>query len=229
MRLTAWAMLFILGANAGCQSGMSVEALNPFASRDRVSIATPTERADSIRALAEQSTGTDTPEQQAIVADLVAQLRDEHDPLIRETMLVTLSEFNTPLAAEAVLAGLSDTDPFVRRTCCRVLGENPSEEGAIKLTSVLREDSDFDVRVAAARALGAAPGGQQVLVAALEDRDPAMQYVGVTAMKELTGKDLGGDVSAYIALAKGETHAPSVQEEPQVNVANRLTGWIPFF
>jgi hypothetical protein len=52
-----------------------------------------------------------------------------------------------------------------------------------------------------------------------------MQLVGVEAMRNATGKDYGGDVAAYVALARGET--PS-QREPTA-VAGRLSDWVPFF
>jgi hypothetical protein len=61
-------------------------------------------------------------------------------------------------------------------------------------------------------------------VVALDDRDPAMQYVGVQSMKALTGKDYGGDVAAWRELAGGGS--PPLPPPP--SLAERLRGWSPF-
>ena len=208
--------------------GLVLARLNPFASQERTSFERPKERMLAIREVANQSTGTDTADQRTVVDGLVQQLQGENDPMLREAMYQTIAKFKVPKAQQTVTAGLQDRDPYVRITCCQLLGEYSDPAATTELAQVLREEADFDVRVAAARALGSAQGGREVLVAALQDRDPAMQYVGAQAMKEISGQDFGGNVAAYVALAEGKRpEAPP--EEPSVEVANRLPSWIPFF
>ena len=62
----------------------------------------------------------------------------------------------------------------------------------------------------AAKALGGmkSPEAIQALTVALEDRDPAMQYVGVQSMKSITGKDYGPSVEAWRHVAAGQTPPP---------------------
>ncbi|MGL4512822.1 MAG: HEAT repeat domain-containing protein [Lacipirellulaceae bacterium] len=206
---------------AGCHGGKLW--LNPWHRPDRTTLVTPAKQAAEIRALATRSTGEDTPEQQEVVTGLVRTLQEEQDPLLREVTLQTVAKFNTPLARQALLAGLNDADPSVRVACCELLGQRPGAEVTPQLARVAQEDSEFDVRVAAVRALGSATddAARAALVTVLEDNDPAMQMVGVEAMKKRTGRDLGGDVSAYLALAKGEEPAPTTR------VAER--DWLPFF
>lgn len=230
MRLTICLGLLCLPtlvALVGCQTG-GMASLNPFHKPERTTFLRPAERIEAIRTIAGRSTGQDTPEQQAIVEELVASLAKEDDPLIRETILRTASYFKTPLASRALLAGLSDKNAHVREVSCRMLGANPTEGAAEALARVAQGDESFDVRIAAATSLGQVGARKEQLLPILEDADPAMQLVGVEAMRKTTGQDLGGDVAAYRALARGETPASIAPKEP-VEVANRLPDWVPFF
>lgn len=209
---------------AGCHGGKLW--LNPWHRPDQTTLVVPAQEARAIRAIAKQANGQDTPEQQAVVTELVRKLQAEQDPLLREAMLNTISAFNTRLSRQAILAGLNDADSAVRVSCCQLLSQRPGAEVTPQLARVAAEDSDFDVRVAAVRALGSATddAARQALVAVLEDNDPAMQLVGIEAMKKRTGRDLGGDVAAYLALAKGEEPPVAASAEVASNKS-----WLPFF
>lgn len=221
-------LVIALGVLPGCRSGGGLAALNPFYKPERTTYVRPAERIEGIRQIASQSNGQDTPEQQAIVQGLVTALAKEDDPLIRETILRTASTFNTPLSSKAMLAGLSDADPNVRQTSCKLLAAKPTEGAADALARLAQADESFDVRVAAAKSLGSVGARKEQLLPVLEDPDPAMQLVGVEAMRKATGKNLGGDVAAYRALARGEAPASVAPKEPTA-VANRLPDWVPFF
>lgn len=210
----------------GCQSGPRLGGLNPFHRSERTTFVTPAEKAQQIRAYADRATGQDTPEQQALVQELVAKLAAENDPLLRQAILETVARFETPLAGKAMLAGLSDDSEFVREASCRLLEQHPTPGATEALAARAHGDDSLDVRIAAARAMGPNGADRQQLLRLLEDRNPAMQLVGVDAMRKATGQDFGGDVAAYIALARGETPAP---REDRVEVANRLPDWVPFF
>ena len=74
--------------------------------------------------------------------------------------------------------------------------------------------------MAAVEALGNVkdPTAVAALTVALDDRDPAMQFVGVQSMKSITGKDYGGDVAVWRQVAAGQ----SVPEPPAPSIAERL-------
>lgn len=218
-------LLAVTTVAIGCQTGPRLAGLNPFYRPERTSFETPAQRIDSIRLVARKSTRKDTPEQQAIVRELITKLPNESDPLIRQVVLETAAEFKTPLASKALLVGLSDESPHVREASCRLLAAAPISGAAEALSKLVQGDDSFDVRVAAAKALGRNGGTRQQLLPVLEDPNPAMQLAGVEAMRSITGQDLGGDVSAYRALARGD--APST--ERSTKVANRLPDWVPFF
>ncbi|TWT87449.1 hypothetical protein Mal64_29880 [Pseudobythopirellula maris] len=230
-----------LGLAAGCQflpgGGPS---WRPFGGPQLTSYQTPGKRVEEVRTIAAQADGTNSPGQQGAVADLVKRLPNEPDPLVREEVLVSLAKFNVPLARQAVLAGLSDDDHYVRNKCCQLAAEAKDPQAVTALARVAAEDSEFDVRVAAVNALGGfnTPAAQRALIPVLEDRDPAMQFAGVKAMRLQTGRDLGGDVSAYLALAKQSVDgaapagaapggAPPVATEPPTAVASK-PWWRPF-
>lgn len=220
--------LAILAAVAmtGCMSnGPRMAGLNPFYKPELTSFVVPAKRIVEIRKVAEKSTGEDTPDQQTIVQDLVKPLEKETDPLVRQATLETAAKFNTTLAGKSLIAGLSDASPQVREASCRLLAKRPTAGAVEQLMGVVKQDESFDCRVAAAQALEPNGAKPEQFLALLEDPNPAMQLVGVEAMRSATGKDYGGDVAAYAALARGETPAA---KEP-TSVASRVSEWVPFF
>ena len=227
MRLTLYAAPIIpLLLFAGCQSGFSLSG-GPFAKKERTSYQTPKVRMENAIAVGRQATGQDTPEQQQMVVDLARQIQTEPDPLVRAEIISAAGKFNTPLAAQVLSAGLQDTDALVRKSCCEAIGKRGDATQSAALAEVIRSDNDLDVQIEAVRALGnlKSPETATALIAALEADDPAIQYAGVQSMKRATGQDLGGDVRAYLAFAKGE--APPVTEQKSA-VASRLGRFLPF-
>lgn len=200
-------LLGLAGVTAlGCQSGSRL-----LGTKDVTTYQTPALRADAARAVAAQATGADTPDQQELVNGLARKIQTESDPLVREAIVGALASFPLPLAEQVLAAGLQDDDAGVRQASCRALGVRRSPSVVPALARVAEHDEDFDTRVAAATALGqiASPESIKSLAVALEDKNPAMQYAGVQAMQAATGRDLGGDVEAYAALARGDASPPT--------------------
>lgn len=221
-------LVLLIVALAGCQSGpLAGLAWSPFPQKDRTTYETPKLRMEAAMAIGEQATGEDTPDQQQHVVDLARRIQAEPDPLVRESVLSATARFQTPLASQVLVAALADTDPLVRRRACRLLGRRGDPTAVPALAKLIRTDKDLDVQIEATRALGgiASPETNAALVAALEAQDPALQFAGVTAMKQCTGRDFGGDVKACLAYARGET--PPAAEPPSA-VASRVERWLPF-
>ena len=130
------------------------------------------------------------------------------------------------MAQQVLEAGLADEDAAVRVACCEALGRRGEAASIKSLANSLRTDEDIDVRLAAADALGKtkSPAAIQSLVTALDDRDPALQYAGVQAMKSITGEDYGPDVQTWRHVAMGGTPPP--RETP--SLAERLRSVPPF-
>ncbi|MFV2067543.1 MAG: HEAT repeat domain-containing protein, partial [Pirellulales bacterium] len=153
-------------------------------------------------------------------------LRNETDPLVRERIIHTLAELNTPAAAALLRAGLNDADPDVRIACCKGVGGHRDTESLTALTEVLRHDEDIDVRLAATRTLGAFrdPAAVSAMAIALEDRDPALQYRAVQSLRQMTGLDYGNDVTRWLEIAQRGELPP----HPPVSVVERLRRLSPF-
>jgi HEAT repeat protein len=214
---TRWPLaLALTAALAGCQS-LSWPQMWPFPERELTTYHTPAMRVDALEQFAMRSTGVDSPEQRQITDQLARQMQVEPDPLVRLAVVRAIAEYRTPMAVQVLEAGLADEDKSVRVACCQGLGRRAEATSIGKLENALRTDGDMDVRIAAAEALGniKSPQAIQALVVALDDRDPALQYVGVQSMKSITGEDYGPDVQAWRQMALGgnpPAYVPSLAE-----------------
>jgi len=206
-------------AVAGCTSSFAYRGW-PMPEHDRTSFHTPKMRLDAIKQFAARADGTDSTEQREYVDQLARQIQIEPDPLVREAIVRATGEFRTPLAYQILEAGLKDESDMVRLASCESLGDRQESRAVPGLAAIVRDDENKDVRLAATEALGKIkdPSAVSALAIALDDRDPALQYVGVQSMKSVTGKDYGGDVAAWRQVAAGQTPP----EPPAPSIAERL-------
>jgi hypothetical protein len=216
-----------LAALCGCQTyERHRPTFWPFPEHKLTSYHTPSMRVDAVHEFTMRSKGVDTPEQRQITDQLARQIQVEPDPLVRQAIVQAVAAYRTPMAEQVLEAGLSDDNAAVRVSCCKAIGKRADAAAVPTLAATIHSDKDVDVRLAATDALGKikSPESIKALGAALDDRDPAMQYVAVQAMKQATGKDYGPDVQAYRQVAAGGAlppeHAPSV--------AQRVLGMSPF-
>jgi hypothetical protein len=215
-----------LATQVGCTTIPSWAARWPIIEEDRTTYRTPHLRADAVRAFAERADGTDSQEQRDLTDQLARQIQIEPDPLVREAIVQTIAAFRTPLAQQVLQAGLHDNDVGVRVACCQLLGERGDPAAVESLAAVLKADDSKDVRLAAAEALGGirSPNAVRALSVALEDRDPALQFVGIKSAQSISGQDFGGDVEAWRQFARGDS--PQVRQEP-TSLAERLGRMLP--
>lgn len=216
---TALIICVTLVAAAGCTSG-------PFAQKERTSIITPAMRIAAIREGTARARNADATEQTKAVDELVTQIRTERDPIVRKAIQESVAEYDVAMARQVLIAGLNDDDLDVRLTCCHCLGSRGEPEAVPALRKILESDGTLDVRLAAADALGKinTPESIEALSLAVKDRDPALQYAGVEALKNISGKDLGNDVKAWQQF----TEQPAPVAQPEVSVADRLRQYSPF-
>ncbi|MCG8449577.1 MAG: HEAT repeat domain-containing protein [Pirellulales bacterium] len=198
----------------------------PFAERERTSIITPGMRMATVREIGARAQDADSAQQQQTCEQLARQIQTEPDPLVRQEIQNTVAKFSSPLAERMLLAGLSDDDLDVRLTCCHRLAERGNPAAIGPLRQALQSDPELDVRLAAIDALGKIPSTETVaaLGIAVKDRDPAVQYAGVQALKAASGEDFGNDVARWQQYVAGETPQP----KPDVSVAERVKQWSPF-
>ena len=202
---------------AGCTS-----ITPPWRERERTSVITPRMRIAAIQEIGARAADADADEQQQLSDQLATQIQTEPDPLVRREIQEAIGKLSTPLAQDVLIAGLQDDDLDVRLTSCEGLGRRDDPSVIAALRVALETDSQLDVRLAAIDALGQIKSPQSVaaLAVAVNERDPALQYAGVEALKAVSGQDLGNDVSAWRQYA--------ASEQPEISVAERPQGWSPF-
>lgn len=218
-RLPALLLCAALAASAaGC-------SMWPFRDNERVSIITPGMRAASIREMGSRADDATEAEQLAMCEELAQQIRTEPDPIVRRAIQETVAEFDVPLASAMLIAGLNDDDRDVRMTCCRLLGARQDPAAIGPLGRIVGADPNAEVRMAAVNALGQFkdPAAVQALAAAIKDRDPALQFAGVRAMKRSSGENLGNDVEAWRQYAASLPGAAAPGAGAEVNVAQQPT------
>lgn len=226
-RFLPWMFACWMVALSGCHSFLGYHGW-PYKEPDRTTFHTPALRIDTIRQLAGQANGTDSEQQRELTDQLARQIQIEPDPLVRTAIIGAVAEFRTPLAPQILEAGLNDDHRTVRVACCQAIGRRADNAAVASLSRALRDDKEIDVRLAAAEALGSirTPESTAALVIALDDRDPALQYVGVQSLKAITGRDYGGDVAAWRQVAAGGTPPTTAPDVP--SIAERLRKAAPF-
>ncbi len=145
----------------------------------------------------------ETPEQKAeAVRTLVEVLEKHKEPMASRAVIVsTLGMLGDPAARDVVVAAVSDPEPLIRVEACRALGKVGRPEDATVLARVMATDTLMDARIAAIDGLGDLkaddPRIQRVLVASLENDDPATRYASLKALRKITNKDYGVEAVAW--------------------------------
>jgi HEAT repeat protein len=198
----------------GCRSRGLSPLANPWPFRrdssDEVpGVRAPAERIATLRKMRQKAGWAKPEEQQRLSTELAAAYEGEEDPLIRVEIVRAIGRCSTPAAASVLRSALDDSDAGVRQVACKAWGRRGGPEAAAELTRILSSDVDKDVRLTAAVALGETgdPNAVAALGEVLAERDPAMQYVAVKSLREVTGEDLGNDVSRWREYVQRE--APS--------------------
>ena len=187
---------------------------------DAVGITTPAQRLANMQQLAEKADKQSPAEKERITGDLAKQIQEEQDPMIRRNIVLALGHYDTPSATAVLQAAMADADAGVRITACEAWGRRGGQEAAERLTNLLASDTNLDVRLAAARAIGQTheKGAIPALSETLSDGDPAIQFEVCQAMKAISGKNYGTNLELWRAYARGE----SPTEPPGPSIAQRV-------
>jgi HEAT repeat protein len=107
-------------------------------------------------------------------------------------------------AVDVLGRALRDSDAAVRAEACQALARIDSPQALTLLAEMLAQESDVDAKLAAVRGLGRYrdPRAVQALRSALDDQDPAVQYVAMQSLKDCTGVDMGNDVRRWRELTE---------------------------
>lgn len=181
-------------------------------------VKTPQERIAELKLIAESPPKPES----GVSEQLAREIQHEQDPLVRLYIVRALAKIPDARAAAVLHAGLEDPSDAVRIACCEAWGQRGGPEAIEELSTVLQAESNIDVRMAAAKALGETRSEQAVkpLAEVLADNDPAIQRRAIESLKSVSGKDYGYDVQAWRQYAAGEP----VQKREE-SLAERLMFW----
>ena len=122
---------------------------------------------------------------------LVRQLQEDPDPRARQTSAEALTVLGGEQALVGLMQGLTDPMKEVRLAVVRGVRELGPSRATAAIARLLLEDPDWEIRVQAAGALGAAGDRQMVpvLLRALEDENDFVRSAAANALKGL-GEDI---------------------------------------
>jgi HEAT repeat protein len=174
-------------------------------------ITPPNEQIADMRKLAAGPVPNDPAERERIASQLAAAYAREPDPLIRAATVAALGTYSGPTAIGALGQAAKDPDSGVRIAVCKALARHARPEATTLLRQVFASDVDVDVRLAAARALGETrdPAAIATLGAALDERDPAMQYRVVGSLRKVAPHDLGNSVDQWREYVQSQSAPPA--------------------
>lgn len=221
--LCAVLIALILGLTGCASNGAIVDPIIYWDKEDPADLAkygpTPVQRIEALDGIANSSRSL-SPERRAEEAAKIAKaLPEEQNEVIRVHMLRCLARLNTPEAFAAIKSSLFDNDPYVRREAVVALGTSKNPEAVAQLADVIIRDRDYDVRVAAATALGEfkTPNAKEALVPALDARDPAMRFAAIESLRKTSNVDYQGDTAKWREFAMGGNPEP-----PPFSIAEQL-------
>jgi HEAT repeat protein len=200
------ALLFVALALPGCAKRFG--GMWPFGEDQTAQLKkygpAPVQRIEAMQARAKKLNKASTPEQEAFAQEMAKQMANEQDINVRLAVIAAMTQMKTPSANAILFAGMKDPETDVRVACAEAWAKRPGSDSTRILAETLSSDTDMDVRIAAAKGLGASSDREAItaLGTALEDSDPALQYCAVGSLKQVTGKDLGNDVNAWRRFAQ---------------------------
>ncbi len=162
-------------------------------------IKTPKDRVEEFRKLAKHAKKQSPEEQEKSVAFLCREYRGESNGWVQREILRALAEFPQPTAGDVLVHALEDDSALTRRTACAGLGKRGDDIAVRELVRVLGSETNDDVRMEAATALGATGSKAALgpLSEAMAGADPAMQTQAEQALVAISGHDFGNNVQAW--------------------------------
>lgn len=179
----------------GCADGPIPETkyLNPWVRKqwaeDEQQVTTFHRKISDLAQLRAKAANMSPEEKEVTAGHLVARLKEERSAPLRGEFVRTLAVFRTQSAQQALVEAVMDESSNVRVLACKALGEAPTVEGFQALSHAITDDSDLDVRIAAAHQLSKFRGFEtsKALRPALDDRDPALQIAAIQSLEAVDG------------------------------------------
>jgi HEAT repeats len=175
---------------------------------------------DRLRSMGRRAKFMDEAEQQQAVAELAEMIRSEKTLIVRLEAVRALGKIPLPSASSVLEEALNEPEADLRVTAIQSMRNRHDPSSVAALQKVIGSDSDTDVRREAIRSLADYEGPEvvQALGLALNENDPAIQYLAMQSLREVTREDLGADVNAWRQFVNGE---PVTTESSEEQLAKR--------
>ena len=162
-------------------------------------------------------------EQERVAFQMAELLAQEPNALLRRQVVITLGRLTTPAVQAPLRQALGDANEDIRIAACQALSKQATAESAALLGEVVRNDESLDVRLAATQELGKYSGPQVVesLAVALNDSNPALQYIAVQSLQSATGHKYGNSVAGWREFVEGTVTQPPAGP----SLAERARNW----
>ncbi|TWU42433.1 HEAT repeat domain-containing protein [Novipirellula artificiosorum] len=207
----------------GCQDGplYALKAANPwFAMKewreDEAFGVTDHQRREQLTQLANSIDELSAERQQFWAGQLRQIMENDQSPEMRRLAILASGKMSSATEAVPLIEmGLDDDSMKVRMEACRALGRIDDAQSSQMLAATYGSETNQDVRHAAIESLSQHknPTSVNSLRLALDDRNPATRDLTMQSLRDVTGKDLGGDAEAWIAeLEKGSTDTLGVTD-----------------
>lgn len=139
-----------------------------------------------------------------VYLDLYRLLLDDPVPTVRAACIRALGTHGTPADVQRLVPLLTDDSDFVRWEAAKAMKKLHNPVAIDPLIERLIQDTDLDVRMAAARALGQYPRPRvfDALVGALDDPEYGVSQAAAGSLRTLTGADLDRDARDWLAWSR---------------------------
>jgi hypothetical protein len=184
-------------------------------------VVTPAQRIAELHKWQAEAAKASPQQKQSISEQLVNSIRTEKDALIRTEIIRTLGAYPSAAADGILKLAMNDPDIQVRIAACDGWGKHHDDQAVELLGAAMSSDVASEVRLTAIKSLGETrnPAATKPLGDALNDTDPAMQYLAVQSLKKVSGKDFGNDVNRWQQYLRTGT------PPPPPTLAERLRQW----
>ncbi|MDG1510857.1 MAG: HEAT repeat domain-containing protein [Mariniblastus sp.] len=149
-----------------------------------------------------------TQQDQQNAAKFLAEIVRRNSILLHRIYAVKLlGQLDCPASLQALQEATENSNSEIRIAAIGSLEQLPADESLPRLQEILMDDSNTDVRLAAARAIGEFSGEQAIaaVAVALDDQDPALQRRVMQSLEKISGEPLGIDLVAWEQYVKATT------------------------
>lgn len=225
-------IIFMVAGLTGCTDGplFQLKRLSPWHQRqwslDRQLGPTFSQRLSELELLRSRIADMSSKEKQDWAVTLSKIVIEDTSPEMRARAVEVLAMTDGESAVSGLNSASRDPVEKVRLSACRAWGARPETHARDMLMSMAKTDESDDVRQAALASLGKYedPEVRQMMLEALDDKNPAIQHQAVMALRTMTRKDFGGDFELWKRYLGGE----AVEEPKPTSFTARAMQSIPW-